>query len=156
MNATQNTSVICKSMGKKMDTKPQSPFDNLSTLEQAFYTRWLQMGNTAQPMPHYRFHDQRKWATDFAWPALKVAVEMEGGTFTGGGHVRGVGYAANCEKYNTMAELGWVVLRYTTDMLDKDPEAVISQVIRVIELRAAEIQFRNEALRVMIRERGEL
>ena len=139
-----------------MDNQTKDPFESLSTLEQAFYTRWVQFGNASPLIPHYRFHDRRKWEIDFAWVTLKIAVEMEGGTFTSGSHVRGVGYAANCEKYNMLAELGWIVLRYTTDMLDKDPAAVIAQVVKVIELRAAEIQFKNEALQAMIRERGEL
>src|SRR5687768_16750315 len=29
----------------------------------------------------------RRWRFDFAWPELKVAVECDGGTFTGGRHV---------------------------------------------------------------------
>lgn len=69
---------------------------------------------------------------DLVFPAQMVAIEMEGGTFTGGRHTRGVGYAQDCWKYNRAAELGWRVLRYTTDMINNDPEQVIMQIARVL------------------------
>lgn len=63
----------------------------------------------------YRFHPTRRWRFDFADPALKVAVECEGGVFLPnrvGGHNRGGMYRENCDKYNAAAVLGWIVLRY--------------------------------------------
>jgi very-short-patch-repair endonuclease len=46
-----------------------------------------------------------------------IAVEIEGGVFTSGGHSRGKGYEKDCEKYNAAVKLGWRVLRYSTDMV---------------------------------------
>jgi very-short-patch-repair endonuclease len=60
----------------------------------------------------HRFHATRRFRFDFAWPALHLAVEVEGGVFTGGRHTRGYGYAADCEKYNLATLDGWRVLRY--------------------------------------------
>jgi len=60
----------------------------------------------------YRFHDKRRWRFDFAWPEKKVAVEIEGGVWTGGRHTSGAGFIADSEKYNTAAVLGWKVLRF--------------------------------------------
>lgn len=60
----------------------------------------------------YRFHDKRRWRFDFAWPEKKIAVEIEGGVWTGGRHTRGAGFIADAEKYNTAALLGWRVLRF--------------------------------------------
>ena len=70
------------------------------------------------PVREFRFHPERKWRFDFAWPDRKIAVEVEGGVFLPkGGHTTGVGYTKNCEKYNAAALLGWVVLRYTSAMV---------------------------------------
>ena len=65
----------------------------------------------------YRFAPPRRWKFDFANPALMVALEVEGGTWTRGRHCTGTGYAADCEKYSTAAVLGWRVLRFTTDQV---------------------------------------
>lgn len=55
----------------------------------------------------------RRWRFDFAWPERLIAVEVEGGVFVGGHHSRGVGFTADCEKYNEAAVMGWLVLRVT-------------------------------------------
>ena len=47
-------------------------------------------------MPGYNkefsFHPERRWRFDYAWPALKVALEIHGGVFTNGRHTRGKGF----------------------------------------------------------------
>jgi len=70
-----------------------------------------------EPIREFQFHPQRKWRFDFAFPAEKLAVEIEGGLFVGGGHSRGKGYESNLEKYNQAVLMGWRVLRYSTDMV---------------------------------------
>lgn len=70
-----------------------------------------------EPVRNHRFHVERRWAADFAWPDLRLLVEIEGGTRSGGRHVRGDGYENDCEKYNAAAEVGWTVLRYTSGMV---------------------------------------
>lgn len=67
----------------------------------------------------YRFSPPRKWKFDFVILPIerKIAVEVEGGTWSGGRHVRGKTYALDLEKYNAASKAGWVVLRYTTDMV---------------------------------------
>ena len=64
----------------------------------------------------YRFHPTRMWRFDVAWPAQKVALEIEGGTWSGGSHVRGLRFESDCEKYAEATILGWAVLRVTTAM----------------------------------------
>jgi len=69
------------------------------------------------PTREYVFHPTRKWRFDFAYLRKKLAIEVEGGTWTGGRHNSGVGFRNDCIKYNEAAILGWTVLRFTTDMI---------------------------------------
>lgn len=70
-----------------------------------------------EPVRELQFHLDRKWRFDFAFVPEKLAVEIEGGLFVGGGHSRGKGYESNLEKYNQAVLMGWRVLRYSTDMV---------------------------------------
>lgn len=74
----------------------------------------LQVAGVAipQPEPEYRFHPTRLWRIDFAWPDLKLAVEIEGGIWTQGRHTRGSGVRGDMDKYNALAAMGWRLLRF--------------------------------------------
>lgn len=61
----------------------------------------------------YRFHPTRRWRFDYANTEHKIAIEIEGGVFTGGRHTRGKGFVNDMEKYNEAVKLGWKILRYT-------------------------------------------
>lgn len=65
------------------------------------------------PVSEYRFHPVRRWRFDWAWPSLKVALEVEGGVFVKGRHSRGAGMVKDMEKYNAAAALGWRLVRVT-------------------------------------------
>jgi hypothetical protein len=69
------------------------------------------------PEREYIFASPRRWRFDFAWPDLKLAVEVDGGTWSGGRHVRGSGYAKDCQKGNAALLRGWRVLHYTSEMV---------------------------------------
>lgn len=73
--------------------------------------------NLPDPVREFKFHPERDWRFDFAWPPLKISVEMEGGIWSRGRHVRGKGYENDCEKYNEAILLGWLILRFTSRML---------------------------------------
>jgi hypothetical protein len=69
-----------------------------------------------EPTLQHRFHPTRQWRFDIAWFSNKpggIAVEVDGGTWSGGRHTRGAGFEADCEKLNEAALLGWRVLRVT-------------------------------------------
>lgn len=70
------------------------------------------------PELEWKYHPARKWAFDWAWPALKVAAEREGGTWKDGGgrHNRAAGFREDAVKYDEAAILGWLVIRFTSDM----------------------------------------
>ena len=65
----------------------------------------------------FRFHPVRLWRFDYAIPAHKIALEVEGGVWTGGRHTSSVGFLKDMEKYNTATLMGWRVLRTTPDDL---------------------------------------
>jgi very-short-patch-repair endonuclease len=82
------------------------------------------------PVREYKFCD-RGWRFDFAFPGIALAIEIEGGTWSGGRHSRGSGFEADCAKYNRAAMLGWKVLRYSTEMVQNG--TAIHQVVEYIE-----------------------
>lgn len=64
-----------------------------------------------EPVREHRFHPVRRFRFDLAWPTHRVAVEVDGGVFTGGRHARGAGIRRDAEKFSEAAALGWRVLR---------------------------------------------
>lgn len=62
------------------------------------------------PTPELQFHPARKWRFDFAFEKEKVALEVQGGLFTGGRHSRGASLLKEHEKLNTAAQMGWRIL----------------------------------------------
>ncbi len=65
----------------------------------------------------HRFHANRKWRMDFAWPDLMVALEVEGVTYQGGRHQRVDGFTQDCIKYNQATLRGWRLIRATGRMI---------------------------------------
>lgn len=61
------------------------------------------------PERQYRFCE-RLWRADFAWPFHKLMVEVQGGIWNRGAHVRGRGYLNDCEKLNRATLMGYRVL----------------------------------------------
>ena len=60
----------------------------------------------------------RDWRFDFAWPELKLAVEVEGGAFVGGRHNRGRGFTEDLRKYQQAQRLGWTIYRTAGELID--------------------------------------
>lgn len=65
------------------------------------------------PVRELRFTPPRLFRFDFAWPALGIALEVEGGIWVHGRHSRGAGLADDAEKYNLATMQGWRVFRVT-------------------------------------------
>ncbi len=121
------------------------------SLSDVFLSYWRLYGEAAPlPQREYRFaavavglragvrrrlarRQWRDWRFDLAWPDQRVAVELEGGTWVQGRHIRPAGYRSDCEKYNVAQLLGWIVLRFTSDMLSDDPVGCIKQVLFALQ-----------------------
>jgi very-short-patch-repair endonuclease len=81
----------------------------------------------------HRFHPKRKWRFDFAFPAIKLAVELDGR----GRHQTVKGVRDDYEKLRAAVMAGWRVLHYpATDIADVDDW--------VSEIHAAVFAFSEE------------
>ncbi len=94
----------------------------MSELEELF-AFYLKAAKIADPVLEYRFHPKRRWRLDFAWPTRMVAVEIEGGSWSNGRHVRPAAFEEDCEKYAEAAIAGWRIVRVTGAMV-KDGRAL--------------------------------
>lgn len=81
------------------------------------FLRALEVRGLPRPEREWKFDAKRRWRFDYAWPERMVALEVEGGVWTGGRHTRGAGFLKDIEKYNRAAVLGWRLLRVTPDKL---------------------------------------
>ena len=100
-----------------MSVKLPKATKKLSALEESFAVQCKHKRLPA-PVREFKFCEWRRWRFDFAWPALKIAAECEGGHWSGGRHTRGSGFEKDCEKYNVAQNLGWRVFRFTKSMID--------------------------------------
>lgn len=80
----------------------------------------------------HRFHPTRRWRFDYAIPSLMLAIEVEGGGWTGGRHTRGKGFANDLEKYDEAMRLGWNVYRCSPEMVRKG--RAIQTILALIEV----------------------
>lgn len=67
----------------------------------------------------YKFHPVRKWRIDYYLPTYGIAIEVEGGSFSNGRHVRGSGFRNDIEKYNEITAAGLMLIRVIPQNLNK-------------------------------------
>jgi len=90
-----------------------------------------------EPQREYRFYPERRFRADFAWPEVKLLVEIEGGIYKArSGHRTSSGVLRDMEKGNLAALGGWVYLRFSAKQV-QDGSA-----LNVIE-QAIELQHHN-------------
>ena len=103
-----------------------------SSLEESFATHGrIMFPNLPPPVRQHRPIEGRKWALDFSWPDQLLGVELQGGSWSGGGHNRALGQAKDYEKANALTAAGWRCLFYSTPML-KDMALVVEEVAQVL------------------------
>lgn len=94
------------------DAAPEAPAVPVSRFE-----RLLRSVGLPAPVREHRFHPVRRWRFDYAWIESKIALEVEGGVWTGGRHTRGAGFLGDIEKYNAATVAGWRVVRVVPSKL---------------------------------------
>lgn len=70
-------------------------------------------------MREFVFHPVREWRFDVAWPDQKVAIEIQGGTYSRvrGAHSRPRGQSRDFEKINAAQLAGWRVIQFDAKAL---------------------------------------
>lgn len=105
---------------------PKKKYSSLSQLKQLYssvgsaleeqFVQQLKAYKITGWQREYRFHATRRWRFDFAFVALKLAVEIEGGTQSRKSrHTSPEGFHNDCDKYNAAGFAGWTVLRFTAE-----------------------------------------
>jgi hypothetical protein len=74
---------------------------------------------------------ERAWKLDFAWIGQKIALEVQGGIWSQGRHVRGAALRKEWEKLNELAVRKWAVLY--CEPSDLTSAKRIESVFRLIE-----------------------
>jgi DNA-binding CsgD family transcriptional regulator len=135
-----------------------------SDLERAFDTQFIALGqDLPRPMEEYRFALPRRFKFDRAWPAYKVAVELEGALGKSdpvrchnchqlvramkqdktpgkvitlpGYHQRFGTFKSNVEKYNLAVKHGWFVLRFLHDDVRGSPFEMVELIRDTLDHR---------------------
>ncbi len=100
--------------GLKKKPKPRDKSQGEETLA-------LQL--TALKIPFERevtgLYPPRKWRVDFLLREQKIVIEVEGGIWSNGRHQRGTGFEEDCNKYNSLAIMGYKVLRFSSGQVKK-------------------------------------
>ena len=92
-----------------------------SSLEEQFLKLWNFYNESTPLVEEHVFYPGRRWRADFAHIESKVLIEIEGGIWNQGRHTRGKGYMDDCEKYNSAALAGWLVVRLAgKDMISRE------------------------------------
>ncbi|HXT48698.1 MAG TPA: hypothetical protein VN717_08655, partial [Gemmatimonadaceae bacterium] len=77
------------------------------------FVEWCRSRGLPDPVAEYRFRPPRRWRFDYCWPEHHVALEEQGGLFSGGRHTRGAALLHEHEKLNAAAVDGYRVLYCT-------------------------------------------
>ena len=77
---------------------------------------------------------KRRYRADFAWPELKLLVEVEGAVYSGGRHVRGKGFTEDLHRSNLAQLEGYMILRFTGEQVKSG--LALDLIERAIKLRS--------------------
>lgn len=66
---------------------------------------------------HSKSKRSKRYRLDFAHPASRTGIEIQGGIYNRGRHVTGSGYERDCKKYNLAYTSGWTIFLLSTAMV---------------------------------------
>jgi hypothetical protein len=131
-----------------------------SRLEEHFAAAWHRLYPLLPPQREVTIPPWEEWATDrkalglarrrtcyradFAWPAARVAVEVQGGIWgrSRGGHTSGTGVNRDCAKSVIAQCGGWLLLPLTDRMIIREATIWMPRLAAAICDRSASISVR--------------
>ena len=122
-----------KSLHSQYNTLARKLANEKRAREYDIFRRKLASFSGCEIKPEHIFNPGRKWRIDFAIVDQKIGIEIEGGVWTNGRHTRGKGFIDDMEKYNAAVTLGWVILRFTPQDLNKI--TTFETIKKVVELK---------------------
>lgn len=119
--------------------KGQRTTEAMTPLQAAFETLYRQLGGVGEWEYNYRFLPGRRYELDYALPAIRVGIEVNGGQWVKSGHSSGRGLHRDADKQNRAIEAGWRIFWLTTDMLspNANPEHV-ARIVRYVRGRMSD------------------
>jgi very-short-patch-repair endonuclease len=104
----------------------------LSPVESEFLKAWEKVYPHIMPKQEYRFHEERRWRFDFAWPIQKVAVEIQGFEQY---HTSYEEVFKDYEKYNAATERSWSIFFFMSKHLKEHKMQTIQTVHKMLRKR---------------------
>ena len=96
---------------EKKKRKPRKPTKQVQWVENEL-RQWCEKQGF-ELIPEFRFNPYRKWRTDWYIKELNLCLEYEGIMSEKSRHTSRIGYSKDLEKYNSITELGFKLLRFT-------------------------------------------
>lgn len=66
-----------------------------------------------------------RFRIDFAWPEVRLAVEVHGSRW----HRKRRRWASDLARHNCLTAMGWTILHLTWDQIRSDPQQVVSEIV---------------------------
>ena len=73
----------------------------------------IKLAGLPEPEREYRFCKPRRFRFDRVWKDRMLALEVDGGAWSGGRHTSGKGFTSDCEKATLAAIAGFRVMHVT-------------------------------------------
>ena len=89
-----------------------------SNLEIIFAENWVSLYPDIDLHSEYFFAKPRQFRFDFAHLETKIAIELQGGTYSSGRHTNGAALAKEYEKLNIATQKGWRIFFLDTNMVN--------------------------------------
>ena len=97
--------------------RPAIPVEfEANPLARRFETLWAQLGGPALEK-EYQFHPPRRWRFDYCHREKMIAIELHGGIWSEGRHVRGGGFLRDRDKMFQAQVDGWIVRELCTGQI---------------------------------------